>query len=920
MSSSFISTNAHIDDLTFALANFSRVSSPELTPDLPCCCSREECEHTRAWRNFKNKLESRLILSAEVGQALLKRHEAYVRRHENRRQPSLTTVMNAPNGEPNELELQIVELQKEKTVLERLLNQSLVNNEVSEVSNQTVLHELQEARSSIARLTAQNVRLMNVDTRLSAVQVEKDDMQQERDSETQRAKALEHRASALQDKLARLQAEVKRLQSDSEQQRSHRMEMSETILQDAKERIQELRSSQLGSAASAEKDELTNMLRSLIRDNENLKQDNGEIQSLLASSREDVHSLQQELEEQKASVPSRPESRLQHRHHQYTGSVPSLSVRSDIGGYRRRSSLERKFRYPLEPLSPASLRPHLPSTAPSTPSENHQPSTPYAASFLSMEVEDESASPYRTKTHKSLLLLSRSRGVQTEPEENNLLSIPGPPRSEVSSPSIDPRSESSSFSDSQSSHISTILERTASLLNRITSADALTLTNRLKRQHLVGADVGHISRTTIHTIVSEASALRNQYRALLEDEKISTTCSRNDLRRLFKLVRDMFVELGQLRISLNEIVLDPSIAPKVSQQALHPSAAEAQRKATQDSNGTNTQPGWMAPISKLFGTSTTGSPSPQPPPLSGLNRHSSQRLPPRVAPKLGPALAASTTTVNVEFSGTGVGRTNTVSIHAPRPQPTLRQAPSSSLLGIFAGAQRTSTPDPWVLLPSDSAPRVAPPQRSAEPSLLSNGKSNNRFSRNVDAVIDASNTAVPSEMMIPEEEDSPGPQPHPQRLRRRGLSDSSIHSTFMARKEETYPTLHPDLFDNTNTQQRGQGTAAAAQGTSHLPHRRMPDRGDSMFQTLSRRVQSFRFGGGGEGSEHSEEPTSPNAEGGRRGVIPRLSSPPLRSLLPDVSIWPDVDSLEHYGGSTRESDALLHGSYRPTVVKRSDMF
>lgn len=53
-------------------------------------------------------------------------------------------------------------------------------------------------------VSAQNVRLMNVDTRLSAVQVEKDDMQQERDSETQRAKALEHRASALQDKLGEL--------------------------------------------------------------------------------------------------------------------------------------------------------------------------------------------------------------------------------------------------------------------------------------------------------------------------------------------------------------------------------------------------------------------------------------------------------------------------------------------------------------------------------------------------------------------------------------------------------------------------------------------------------------------------------------------------------------------------------------------
>jgi chromosome segregation ATPase len=327
-----------------ALANFSRVPSPELTPELPCCCLRADCEHTKAWSSFKSKLESRLILSAEVGQALLQRHEAYVRRHESRRRlrSSPSTSDRETQVEASDVETQVAELQKEKASLEKLLNQSLVNNEVAEVSNQTVLHELQEARAAITRLTSQNVRLMSSENRLNLLNQEKQDLQQERDIEAQKARSLENKTTVLQDRLAKLQAEVRRLHNESDQQRSHRMETSESLLQDAKERIEDLRRS-LGSSAAIENDELTNMLRSLIQDNEKLKQDNAELQALLSSTREDVNSLQQELEEHRAIIPSRPTSRLHHRQHFYSGSVPSIR---EVAGSRRPPSLERKFRYP----------------------------------------------------------------------------------------------------------------------------------------------------------------------------------------------------------------------------------------------------------------------------------------------------------------------------------------------------------------------------------------------------------------------------------------------------------------------------------------------------------------------------------------------------------------------------------------------
>jgi hypothetical protein len=497
-------------------------------------------------------------------------------------------------------------------------------------------------------------------------------------------------------------------------------------------------------------------------------------------------------------------------------------------------------------------------------------------------MDDES--PSKAKTHKSLLLLSRSRGVQTDPETFSLPVMPQPCRLDVGSSIGAPPSETSSFSESQSSHISAILERTSSLLSRLSSADALTLTNRLKRQHLLGADISHLSRTTVNGIVSEASSLRNQYRPLLEDEKVTTTCTRNDLRRLFKLVRDVFVEMGQLRVALNEIILDPSIASRVSDQALRPSVVDNRQK-NQDSSNSGAQSGWMAPISKLFGATNS---------QASINnspgrpvRAATQRMPSRVAPKLGPALAASTTTVNVEFSGSGVGRTNTISIQQPQPQHALRQTSSSNFMGIFAGAPKMPSPsDPWIVIPEAPTPSQTSSSGGGPP--LSS-----RFSRNVDAVIDASNPNASQEenTRIP---DRP--------LRRRGLSDSSIHSTFVAHKEDTYPTLHPEMFEKSQQSSQSRGP--------------IPDRGDSVLQNLSRRVQSLRFGGlSTEG--YTRGATAASDESQRTGgILPRLSSPPLRSLVPDILSWPDVNTLEQYG-SPRE-DAMLHG-YQSSS-RRPDMF
>lgn len=61
----------------------------------------------------------------------------------------------------------------------------------------------------------------------------------------------------------------------------------------------------MGQTAMAERTALTSTLESLVNDNDVLKRDNAELQGLLTECREELHGLQQEVLEYRASLPFR---------------------------------------------------------------------------------------------------------------------------------------------------------------------------------------------------------------------------------------------------------------------------------------------------------------------------------------------------------------------------------------------------------------------------------------------------------------------------------------------------------------------------------------------------------------------------------------------------------------------------------------
>lgn len=440
------------------------------------------------------------------------------------------------------------------------------------------------------------------------------------------------------------------------------------------------------------------------------------------------------------------------------------------------------------------------------------------------------------------------------------------------------------MADSSTSHISIVLDRIAALLTRLTQADPLTLTNRLKRQNLKGADVGHLSRTTVASIIADATQLRVQFRAILEDDKIPVTCTRKDLRGLFKVFRECFTEMGQMRTTLNDIILDPSIAGKVSEMALDPAkAAERERQAAKGS--------WITPLTKLFrapspADQTLGHDGPSTTRVVGRGL---ERQPSRIVPKLGAALAASTTTtVNVEFSGGAVGRAMArTASDAPSASnlmspPTISPTPSiqgSTLMGIFAGAPQHAV-DPWVVVPSNSR-RFTSNYAGIDGTVtigrsgMPNARNTAGMSQNVDAVIDSRGQDDENDDVAPLLERT---------LRRRGLSDSSIHSSFMSQSEDS-PAVS------------GRDTS-----TSGL----WPERG-GVFRSISRTVQQgFRYAAATATTHGTTEevttppivatPTSspPRAIPARKHVESTDASAriirPMASLLPSWAMEPNMSS------------------------------
>lgn len=422
---------------------------------------------------------------------------------------------------------------------------------------------------------------------------------------------------------------------------------------------------------------------------------------------------------------------------------------------------------------------------------------------------------------RTLLLLSRSTGVQTDPVPEPVPDTPEPAAAPVLADTSMESPETSSVQHSRNGSrivsrgsvggsstplsgntLAELVDFLSKILVKLHGVQVRTLNGRLKKQNLPG-DVGHVSRTTIAALRAEIDEMRHKFRHVLD----VSAPTRRDMTLLLKLLKDVFTDLLELQGLVNDVTVNPKLAKQLRAKAFADDDAAAAPQGTL---------GWIAaPIASWLATPAPRAPNP---PVSPTR----SKQPPRAAPKLQASTSATTTTVSVEFGGAGsmvrraapatpkkthvtavvggsdvfgdpsaaggVGRSVSAAVTGSEPTPlsprrhTSLAAPGrrSDLMGIFAGA-------------APAAREVSPLARGGEPARVRHASSQyfgakpvrsaalraraDRLSTIVDAVLDPDPVAEEVEPVLT------------RTLRPRGLSDSSIRSSFMV------PSPNPDHFD-----------------------------------------------------------------------------------------------------------------------------
>ncbi|CEH12369.1 hypothetical protein CBOM_00358 [Ceraceosorus bombacis] len=392
--------------------------------------------------------------------------------------------------------------------------------------------------------------------------------------------------------------------------------------------------------------------------------------------------------------------------------------------------------------------------------------------------------------------------------------------------------------DNRTAQLSVLLDHIQRIFTRLSSADVDTLARRLQRQHLKG-DVGHLARTTVNGILREVEGLRDHFRKLIEaeargnangkddassmdsgarDRDSESLLARKEFFVLLKLFRDLFTEMARLRNAVNEVHLQPQNAARILQEQL--GAATAEDKGVGAwigrlfSGGPNGPAGPASGLAPVTSTGSTALPSVSLSDKTVTNASSSKPLAARAPTVLGrppsrggmaPRAPITSGTAPVEVKGLHSASTSKPSspltrdvplasspsdIAAP-PGATLQAGPrpalargrgslsrtqSRNLSGLFAGSMPSS--EGWDIVDRRDASGERPSSIVASQIGTHGPPLRNLHLRGLDQT--SSGGGRPLSRIVDDDEISIRDGFIPERpLRPRGLSDSSIRSTYL---------------------------------------------------------------------------------------------------------------------------------------------
>ncbi|PMD23608.1 hypothetical protein NA56DRAFT_621981 [Hyaloscypha hepaticicola] len=292
---------AEVEDLEALIGRIPACCSTT-TPELRCCCGRTECAYLKHNCVALDDLEKEVRTAAQLGQALLVRHEQYMHDAEKDRMEMSAKI------EKLELDKKALEQSNAKNIEENrgLLNQlEELNTTVteSETHIKSLETTLQATRQELRKLEGLASRTHDLEVQLVALEQEQELLQktvittqEEERSAIQRWKKAERRLVQLSDQLEKIEREAR------DERERHVEVLGRMERQRAVERELDTAAGRLKGAAAATtgigkngSNVVSHFVKDILQDNANLQMGIVELREMLMNSNEEVQLLREQL-------------------------------------------------------------------------------------------------------------------------------------------------------------------------------------------------------------------------------------------------------------------------------------------------------------------------------------------------------------------------------------------------------------------------------------------------------------------------------------------------------------------------------------------------------------------------------------------------------------------------------------------------
>ncbi|KAI9777519.1 MAG: hypothetical protein M1839_008813 [Geoglossum umbratile] len=322
------------------------------TPDLKCCCGRVDCAFLRHNNRQLHGLERNVQTAAQLGQALLIRHENYMADAERERR-SMTEVIGKLETEKRELEAENTRTIEENRDLLGQLEE--LNSTVAETDDhvKSLTATLLSTQVELQRLTALASRTTQLEAQLALLEEEQARLQntilitkEDERSAVQRWKRAERTLCDLQDQIERIEQEAReeRERHIEVVGRLERRRVVERELDSAAGRLKGAAAAKTLGKGKNGSSVVSHFVKDILQDNANLQMGIVELREMLLVSNEEVHNLREQL--------------MMHQ-----------PVLEDSGGGRRLATLGKELGVESSPVVPQEVHVHHHYHAPPNVSE-----------------------------------------------------------------------------------------------------------------------------------------------------------------------------------------------------------------------------------------------------------------------------------------------------------------------------------------------------------------------------------------------------------------------------------------------------------------------------------------------------------------------------------------------------------------------